>query len=176
MVKRKSYVAKGNIGSRQKEARRAVQLMKRILINFRGQMDEQLRPQGVTTAQLQILHAIRTAPGGSGAQLARLCHVTPQTAQELLKQLEQGGWILREKDRVNDRILTAQLTPSGEGLLDTAEKAARVIEKKVWHGVPDSAVVALNEVLELCLGNLEGIRSLRQFSCRSGASLEHGNH
>ena len=34
MVKRKSYVAKGNVGRRQKEARRAVQLMKRILIRF----------------------------------------------------------------------------------------------------------------------------------------------
>src|SRR5258708_36689099 len=89
--------------------------MKRILINFRGQMDEQLRPQGVTTAQLQILHAIRTAPGGSGAQLARLCHVTPQTAQELLKQLEQAGWALREEHRGNDRILPPRLTPDGAG-------------------------------------------------------------
>ena len=31
---------------RQTETRRAAQMMKRILIHFRGQMDEQLRPQG----------------------------------------------------------------------------------------------------------------------------------
>ena len=59
------------------------------------------------------------------------------------------------KDKVNDRILVAQLTPSGEELLETAEKAARVIEKKLWKDVSDEAVGALNAVLEQCLGNLE---------------------
>ena len=141
--------------SRQEETRLAAQLMKRILIHFRGQIDEALRPQGVTTAQLQVLYAIRNEPGASGAQLARACHVTPQSAQSLLKNLEEGGWIVRVKDKVNDRILVAQLTPSGEELMETAEKAARVIEKRVWKGVSDEAVERLNAVLEQCLGNLE---------------------
>jgi len=141
--------------SRQEETRLAAQLMKRILIHFRGQLDEALRPQRVTTAQLQVLYAIRNEPGASGAQLARLCYITPQSAQSLLKSLEEGGWIVRVKDKVNDRILVAQLTPSGEELLETAEKAARVIEKRVWKGVSDEAVERLNAVLEQCLGNLE---------------------
>src|SRR5207248_4149007 len=89
---------------RQAETRRATQMMKRILIHFRGQMDEKLRPQGVTTAQLQVLKVIRDEPGGSGAQVARACHVTPQSAQALLKSLEDGGWITRTKNPVNDRI------------------------------------------------------------------------
>jgi MarR family transcriptional regulator, organic hydroperoxide resistance regulator len=141
---------------RQAETRRAAQMMKRILIHFRGQMDEQLRPQGVTTAQLHVLKVIRDERGASGAQLARSCYVTPQSAQALLKGLEDGGWITRTKDTVNDRILIAQLTPSGEELLDTAEKLARVIEKRLWRGVPDKEVEALNAVLAQCLENLEG--------------------
>ena len=141
--------------TRQAQTRLATQLMKRILVHFRGQIDEALRPQGVTTAQLQVLYAIRKEPGASGAQLARFCHMTPQSAQSLLKGLEKGGWIVRVKDKVNDRILVAQLTRSGEALLETAEKAARVIEKRVWNGVSDDAVGTLNGVLEQCLGNLE---------------------
>jgi len=141
--------------NRQAKTRLAAQLMKRILIHFRSQIDEALRPQGVTTAQLQVLYAIRNEPGASGAQLARSCYMTPQSAQSLLKVLEEGGWIVRVKDKVNDRILVAQLTRSGEELLETAEKAARVIEKKVWKDVSDEAVGALNRVLEQCLGNLE---------------------
>ena len=141
--------------TRQAQTRLAAQLMKRILVHFRSQIDEALRPQGVTTAQLQVLYAIRNEPGVSGAQLARSCYVTPQSAQSLLKGLEEGGWIVRVKDRVNDRILVAQLTRSGDELLETAEKAARVIEKRVWKGVSDEAVGSLNEVLEQCLGNLE---------------------
>jgi DNA-binding MarR family transcriptional regulator len=142
--------------NRQAETRRAAQLMKRILIHFRSQMDEQLRPQGVTTAQLHVLKTVRDEPGASGAQLARLCYVTPQSAQALLKSLQDGGWIERVKDPVNDRILIARLTPSGEELLETAEKAARVIEKKVWQSVPDKSVEKLNAVLAQCLGNLDG--------------------
>jgi DNA-binding MarR family transcriptional regulator len=141
--------------TRQEQTRLAAQLMKRILVHFRSQIDEALRPQGVTTAQLQVLYAIRNEPGVSGAQLARSCYVTPQSAQSLLKGLEDGGWIVRVKDRVNGRILVAQLTRSGDELLETAEKAARLIEKRVWKGVSDEAVGSLNSVLEQCLGNLE---------------------
>jgi DNA-binding MarR family transcriptional regulator len=73
----------------------------------------------------------------------------------LLKNLEDGSWITRTKDRVNDRILIAQLTPSGMKLLDTAERLARVIERRLWEGVPDSGVEALNKTLMRCLANLD---------------------
>ncbi len=141
---------------RQSERRQAARMMKRIMVHFRGQMDERLRPEGVTTAQLVVLKAVQDEPGAFGAQLARACHVTPQSAQALLKSLEDGGWIVRTKDTVNDRILIAKLTPSGVKLLETGEKLARVIEKKLWHGIPDSAVEALNKTLVRCLANLEG--------------------
>jgi DNA-binding MarR family transcriptional regulator len=140
---------------KQSERRRAARMMKRIIVHFRGQMDDLLRPEGVTTAQLVVLKAIQDEPGASGAQLARACHVTPQSAQALLKSVEDGGWIVRTKDSVNDRILIARLTPSGEKLLDTGERLARVIEKRLWAGIPDSAVETLNKTLAQCLENLE---------------------
>jgi len=129
-------------------------MMKRILIHFRSQMDEKLRPQGVTTAQLQLLKAIRDEPGVSGAQLARSCYVTPQSAQSLLAGLERDGWIIRTRDRGNDRILAARLSSEGERLLLTSESAAKAIEGKLWRGVPESSIKALNEILEQCLANL----------------------
>ena len=149
-------VGSKNGKDRQAETRRAAQMMKRIMVHFRGQMDEKLRPQGVTTAQLVVLKAVQNEPGALGAQLARACHVTPQSAQALLKSLEDGGWIVRTKDTVNDRILIAKLTQSGVKLLETGEKLAQVIEKRLWQGVPDSAVEALNRTLVRCLENLEG--------------------
>jgi DNA-binding MarR family transcriptional regulator len=136
--------------------RLAARMMKRIIVHSRGQLDDLLRPQGVTTAQLVVLKAVQDEPGAFGAQLARAFHVTPQSAQALLKSLEDGGWIIRTKDTVNDRILIAKLTPSGVKLLETGEKLARVIEKRLWDGIPDSAVEALNKTLVRCLANLEG--------------------
>jgi DNA-binding MarR family transcriptional regulator len=136
--------------------RLAAQKMKRILVHFRGQMDDLLRPEGVTAAQWVMLRAIEREPVASGAQLARACHVTPQSAQALLKSLEVGELIVRTKDPVNDRILIARLTPRGEKLLETGERAVRMIEKKLWEGIPESAVEALHKTLERCLENLEG--------------------
>lgn len=146
---------KGRQKERQTNKRRAAQMMKRILIHFRGLMDEKLRPQGVTTAQVQMLKAIRDEPGMSGAQLARACYVTPQSAQALLKGLEEDGWVLRSKDPVNERILNASLTSAGEKLLLIAEKEAKVIEARLWDGVPELSVERMNRVLERCLANLE---------------------
>ncbi|MDQ2833077.1 MAG: MarR family transcriptional regulator [Acidobacteriota bacterium] len=137
------------------EKRRAAQMMKRILIHFRGLMDEKLRPQGVTTAQVQMLKALREEPGMSGAQLARACYVTPQSAQTLLKGLEEDGWVVRSKDPANERILNASLTVAGRKLLLTAEKEAKEIEARLWRGVPAASVEAMNAVLERCLANLD---------------------
>jgi DNA-binding MarR family transcriptional regulator len=141
---------------RQAERRIAARTMKRILLSFRSHLDERLRPQGVTTAQLQLLYTIRNEPGGSGAQLARSCYMKPQSAQALLIHLEDGGWITRSKHRGNDRVLIAELTPSGLELLETSEKVAQTIEKRLWKGISDTKVKELNKTLARCLVNLEG--------------------
>ncbi|WP_263368759.1 MarR family winged helix-turn-helix transcriptional regulator [Edaphobacter bradus] len=147
---------------RRQQSRHTILLMKRILIHLRGQMDELLRPQGVTTAQLQMLRAIQASPGSSGAQLARECYVTPQSAQALIKQLESRGLIVRGKDAVNDRIVTARATPAGECLMASAEASAEDLLQKVWKGISESDIERLNSLLEQCLKNIGGDTSRAQ--------------
>jgi len=134
--------------------RRAATLMKRLITHLRAQMDEQLRPHGVTKAQLQLMVAIQNAPGSSGAQLSRLCEVTPQTLHALIHRTEEGGWILREKDTVNDRIITATLTPAGEQLLLTARDIVKTIEARLWNNIPAASIESLSTILEHCLTNI----------------------
>jgi len=141
-------------GQNGNEGKQALQLMKRILIHLRGAMDEFLRPLGVTTAQFQMLRAIQNAPGSSGAQLARECYVTPQTAQGLIRHLENGGFIVRGKDRANDRIVTASVTPAGERLLEKAEKTALELQAQLWVGISAGEAQKLNDLLSKCLRNL----------------------
>lgn len=136
------------------DRRRATKLTKRIFVQFRTLVDEKLKRHGATTAQIRLLLAIRTAPGSSGAQLARQCEVTPQTAQALIEKAEKAGWIKRSKDRVNERIVTASLTPSGEKLLNVADRVIRNIEAREWKGVSPKALKNLIILLEQCLLNL----------------------
>jgi len=141
---------------RYQQGRQVLRNMKRILQQFRIRMDDQLRPSGVTTAQLQVLFAVRNEPGSSGAQLARSCYITPQTAQMLLKHLEAGGFIVRGKDRVNDRIVTASLTAAGEHLIQTVDAKLQVLQEELWRGVSDSELAHLNSLLLVSLDNLGG--------------------
>lgn len=140
---------------RYQQGKQVLRAMKRILIQFRLQMDEQLRPQGVTTAQMQVLFAVRTTPGSSGAQLARSCYITPQTTQMLMKHLEKGGFIVRGKDPVNDRVVTASITPAGERLVKSVEKTVQSLQEQLWQGVSDRELAQLNGLLERCLCNLD---------------------
>jgi DNA-binding MarR family transcriptional regulator len=142
---------------RHVQTSRAVQNMKRILLQYRARMDEQLRPLGVTTAQMQVLFATRTAPGSSGAHLARSCYITPQSTQALLKHLEDGGLIVRGKDPVNDRIVTAHITPAGEKLAQMVEKQSAVLQSEIWQDISDRDLVQINQVLERCLMNFGGV-------------------
>jgi MarR family transcriptional regulator, organic hydroperoxide resistance regulator len=87
--------------------------------------------------------------------LARFCYVTPQSAQALLKGLEDDGWIIRSKDSANERILTAALTSAGKKLMVTAERDAKVIEARLWKGVGEDSIDQLNDLLEQCLVNLD---------------------
>ncbi|HEX4320526.1 MAG TPA: MarR family transcriptional regulator [Acidobacteriaceae bacterium] len=135
--------------------RQLAKLMKRMLTHFRAAMDEELKPYGVTGAQIKLLWAIRNAPGSSGAQVARICEVTPQTAQELIQKAEEGGWIVRGKDSVNERIVTAALTPEGDEMLRRADKVVSGIEARFWKGVSATAIDGMIEVLEQCLRNVE---------------------
>jgi len=138
----------------EENRRRATKLMKRIFMQFRGLLDEKLRPYGATTAQIRLLHAIRSAPGSSGAELARQCEVTPQTAQSLIQKAEKAGWITRSKDDINERIVTALLTPSGEKLLKIADRFIRNIEAMIWKDISPRKLDSLIDVLEQCLHNL----------------------
>ena len=139
---------------RHRQARRAIQNMKRVLLEYRARMDDELRPKGTTTAQMQVLFAIRGAPGSSGAQLARSCYITPQTMQALLKHLEKAGLIARGKDAVNDRIVTTRITEAGERLAQAVEKKSAIVQAELWEGIADRDLTYVNKLLDRFLVNL----------------------
>jgi DNA-binding MarR family transcriptional regulator len=145
---------KQRLPKREEQTKQAFQKMKRILLAFRTRVDEELRPQGVTMAQLQVLFAVRAQPRSSGAQLARTCYITPQSAQSLLKHLEDRGLIVRGKDPVNDRIVTMSITVAGEQLAQSVEKSSQPLQCELWKGVTDRELEQLNELLARCLANL----------------------
>jgi DNA-binding MarR family transcriptional regulator len=130
-------------------------LTRRLLLGFKARLDDALRPKNITTAQLRFLQELHERPGSSGAQIARACYVTPQSAQAMLARAVEHGWVVRGKDAHNERVVTVQLTREGERLLAYADGVLAELETEVWSGVAVSELRAMNEVLERGLHNLE---------------------
>ena len=138
----------------EQERRRCASLMKRLQAGFRTRLDEGLRSKNVTTAQIRLLSELRSRPGATGAQLARACFVTPQSAQAMLVRAVERGWVVRGKDPENDRLVTARLTPAGQRLLHFADDVFGRIEAEVWAGVPLAQLRTMNNLIERGLENL----------------------
>ena len=137
------------------EARRTVRLMRRVLVGFYALLDEELRPKKVTHAQLRFLSEVKARPGGSGAQMARACNVTPQSAQVMMARAVERGWVERGQDPENGRLVTVRLTAAGERLLGHADGVLAGLEAEVWRGVSLADMKAVNEVLARGLERLE---------------------
>ena len=134
--------------------RRSKTLIRRLMVGLRGRLDDALRSQKVTTAQLRFLKEVKEHPGSSGAQMARACYVTPQSAQAMMARAVQHGWVVRGKDAENDRLVTARLTPAGEQLLAYAEAVLAKLEAELWGGIAEADLRIMNAVLERGLKNL----------------------
>jgi MarR family transcriptional regulator, organic hydroperoxide resistance regulator len=141
---------------REAELRRSNMLMRRLLLGFKGRLDDELRARNVTTAQLRFLTEVKEKPGSTGAQVARACYMTPQSAQAMLARAVERGWVVRGTNAENHRLVTARLTPAGERLLEYADGVLARFELEVWNGVSMSDLKTMNGLLERGLDNIEG--------------------
>ena len=92
----------------------------------RGGMERALADLDVTLPQFTVLTMIASYPGISGADLARLTFLTPQTITVIVRNLVRGGAIEKTAHAGHGRIL--QLTATARGLLLLKRCRGRVAE------------------------------------------------
>jgi DNA-binding MarR family transcriptional regulator len=86
-----------------------------------------LKPFGLSVPQYTVLHALSFAPL-SGAQLARVCGVTPQSMASLLSTMESKKLVERTPSDVHAQVLVARLTRTGQATFRKADAAALAVE------------------------------------------------
>src|SRR5437868_7661874 len=101
-------------------------LLRQASAAFRGATDRALAELGVTTPQFGVLTMIVAYPGVSGADLARLAFLTPQTMNVIVRNLERDGAIGKTAHATHGRILRLHATAKGQALLKRCR--ARVVE------------------------------------------------
>ena len=128
--------------------------MKAVLQGFKVLLDEDLQPLGITASQLRMLWSIAENPGISGAKMARLCSVTPQSGQATLAMMEAQGWVRRRPSEASHRVLVAELTSKGQRVLVKARKIGETLNHSLWNGISESHLAGLDAALRSALEKL----------------------
>jgi DNA-binding MarR family transcriptional regulator len=102
-------------------------------------MERALADLGVTSPQFVVLTMLKAYPGLSGADLARVALLTPQTVGVIIRNLERDGAIRKAPHPVHRRVLQWTLTRRGADLLDRCRRHAQTIERRLAAGFSPTA-------------------------------------
>jgi DNA-binding MarR family transcriptional regulator len=101
----------------------------------RLRLERALADLGVTPPQFLVLTMLDSYPGASGADIARLALLTPQTVHGIVTNLERAALIVRAAHPVNGRVQTLALTPGGSALLLRCKKRAGNLDASLSAGL-----------------------------------------
>ena len=109
----------------------ALYLMRQILNVVAGQVDAELEPSGLTSAQWAPLFKLHLGQASSVAELARECRLDAGAMTRTLDRLEAKGLLARERTSSDRRMVNLVLTESGH----EAAKAIPVALSKVQNAM-----------------------------------------
>jgi DNA-binding MarR family transcriptional regulator len=113
-----------------------------------------LREHGATVAQWAVLTVLDEEPGLSNADLARRAFVTPQTMNQVLRDLEERRWVTRRPHPGHGRIRQAGLTAEGRTVLRACNQACAAIEDRMLAPLSDGDRRQLEAALRACIDAL----------------------
>jgi DNA-binding MarR family transcriptional regulator len=98
-------------------------------------LERQLSEFGATVPQFVVLTMLKAYPGLSGADLARVALLTPQTVGVIIANLERDGAIRKTPHPVHGRRLQWTLTRRGLSLLEKCRRHALALERRLAAGL-----------------------------------------
>jgi DNA-binding MarR family transcriptional regulator len=129
-------------------------LLKRAQVALHAAMNAAFHPHGATLPQYAVLTALDEEPGLSNAELARRAFVTPQTMNQVLRELEQRNWVTRHPHPAHGRILQADLTRDGRQTLRACHQAADAVEERMLAKLTPAGRQQLATALRTCIEGL----------------------
>ncbi len=118
-------------------------------------LERALADLGITPPQFAVLTMLRAYPGLSGAELARVALLTPQTVGVIIRNLERGGAIRKTPHPVLGRVLQWSLTRRGGTLLDKCRRRATALERRLVAGLGAKSEVTIRRWLSKIAADLQ---------------------
>jgi DNA-binding MarR family transcriptional regulator len=118
-------------------------------------LERALADIGVTPPQFAVLTMLRAYPGLSGADLARVALLTPQTVGVIIRNLERARAIRKTPHPVHGRLLQWTLTRRGMILLDKCRRHAKAVERRLMAGLSPKAQATIRHWLSKIAAELQ---------------------
>jgi DNA-binding MarR family transcriptional regulator len=110
-------------------------LLRQAAAAARLTLERALAELGATPPQFLVLTMLKAYPGLSGADLARVAVLTPQTVGVIIRNLERDGAIRKTPHPVHGRVLQWSLTRRGLMLLEKCRRPALALERRLAAGL-----------------------------------------
>ena len=118
-------------------------------------LERALAGLGVTPPQFAVLTMLRAYPGLSGADLARVALLTPQTVGVIIRNLERDGAIRKKPHPVHGRLLQWTLTRRGQALLGKCRARGRALDRRLQAGLAPKAQATVRRWLSKIAADLQ---------------------
>jgi DNA-binding MarR family transcriptional regulator len=118
-------------------------------------LERALADLGVTPPQFAVLTMLKAYPGLSGADLARVALLTPQTVGVIIRNLERDGAIRKSAHPVHGRVLQWTLTRRGETRLAKCRRHVKALERRLMAGLSAKAQVTVRRWLSEIAADLQ---------------------
>ncbi len=130
-------------------------LLRQAAAASRLTLERALAELGATPPQFVVLTMLKAYPGLSGADLARVALLTPQTVGVIIRNLERDGAIRMTPHPVHGRVLQWTLTKRGERLLEKCRQHAMALERRLATGLSPQAQAAVRRWLAKIAADLQ---------------------
>ncbi len=118
-------------------------------------LERSLSGLGVTPPQFVVLTMLRAYPGLSGADMARVALLTPQTVGVIIRNLERDGAIRKAPHPVHGRVLQWTLTRRGALLLGRCRRHVDALERRLAAGLTPKEQVAVRRWLSKLAADMQ---------------------
>jgi DNA-binding MarR family transcriptional regulator len=135
-------------------ATRAIHIVQQAELAIRHQVDDLLKPVGVTALQYAVLEALERDYSSTLSELSALFFVKPQSMTDRLRVLHDRGLISRHASYNDGRRRLITLSPAGCDVLDTYRDQVSSLERRMLSGLSDSEAEELCAMLERCCAGL----------------------
>ena len=112
---------------------------------------------GMHLRHLMALSYVRDHDGGPQQELAEALCMDANNVVLLLNELEEQGWVNRQRDPQDRRRHLVLLTPKGRRELGAAEGAQETVEADVLRGLEPAERAILRELLARALREAEPV-------------------